>query len=78
MLFIFVGPSCSGKSSTADALRRKITVRTYAGNENEAWHVFENELRKAASAPIANSIVYVITEKNKLPGLQLIKGARFV
>jgi len=85
MLFIFMGPSCTGKSSAANELKKLADVQIYTGkdylrmakNEQEAWKVFSEELKKAANnidlkAP---SIVYIISEKNDVSKIEAIENA---
>jgi gluconate kinase len=86
MLFIFMGPSCSGKSSAAKVLKEKIKASVYTGkdylrfakNKDEAYEVFMDELHKAAVSPVESSIVYVITEKQTLQKLRHIQGTCLV
>lgn len=70
MLYVFMGPSCSGKSSTAKELKKLTDVQIYAGkdylrmakNESSAWGIFEEKLKEASSNKDLNSqsIVYII------------------
>ncbi|WP_283591245.1 hypothetical protein [Clostridium butanoliproducens] len=82
MLFIFMGASCTGKSSAADDLKELIDVQIYTGkdylrmakNEDEAWKIFSKKLREASSNKdlSCQSIIYVVSEKSILPKLQSI------
>ncbi|HAG44159.1 MAG TPA: hypothetical protein DCL31_13600 [Clostridium sp.] len=82
MVFIFMGASCTGKSSAADELKELMNVQIYTGkdylrmakNEDEAWKIFSEKLREASSNRDLSyqSIIYVISEKNILPKLQFI------
>ncbi|GAA0122324.1 MAG: hypothetical protein KID00_02455 [Clostridium argentinense] len=82
MLFIFMGASCTGKSSAADDLKELIDVQIYTGkdylrmakNEDEAWKIFSKKLNKASSNKdlSCQSIIYVVSEKSILPKLQSI------
>mgnify|MGYP000279795157 FL=1 len=85
MLFIFMGPSCTGKSSAANELKKLADVQIYTGkdylrmakNEQEAWKVFSEELKKAANNKNlkAPSIVYIISEKNDVSKIEAIENA---
>lgn len=82
MLFIFMGASCTGKSSAADDLKELMDVQIYTGkdylrmakNEDEAWKIFSKKLREASSNKdlSCQSIIYVVSEKSILPKLQSI------
>lgn len=82
MLFIFMGASCTGKSSSADELKELIDVQVYTGkdylrmakNEAEAWKIFSEKLMEASNNKdlSCQSIIYVVSEKNILPKLQSI------
>jgi adenylate kinase family enzyme len=82
MLYVFMGPSCSGKSSTAKELKKLIDVQIYTGkdylrmakNESSAWGIFEEKLKEASSNKDLNSqsIVYIISEKKEISKLKLI------
>jgi len=85
MLYIFMGPSCSGKSSTASELKKITDVQIYSGkdylrmdkNENKAWKLFEEKLKEACNNKDLNSksIIYVITEKKDILKLKFIDEA---
>lgn len=83
MLFIFIGQSCTGKSTVADKLKEYIDVEVYTGkdylriaqNENEAWSLFHEMLSKAALDLNGENIVYLITEIEQLKKLNNIDGA---
>lgn len=76
MLFIFMGPSCTGKSTVAEELSKLTPSEIFSGkdylrlakNENEAWKVFNENLSKASEdKDISNkSIIYIISEKESL------------
>ena len=82
MLYVFMGPSCSGKSSTAKELKKLTDVQIYTGkdylrmakNESRAWEIFEEKLKEASSNKDLNSqsIVYIISEKKDISKLKLI------
>jgi len=68
-----MGPSCSGKSSTAEELKKLTDAQIYSGkdylrmdkNENNAWKLFEERLKEGCNNKDLNSksIIYVISEK---------------
>ena len=72
MLLLFFGPSCSGKSSTADLIAQQIGADIWTGkdylrlakNEPESWDAFFELLRKAANDNHCNekSIIYILTD----------------
>jgi cytidylate kinase len=74
MLFIFMGPSCSGKSTLADLLKKEKGMQIYTGkdylslakNESDAWKIFMEKLSEASNSKelSGDSAVFVITEKN--------------
>ncbi|MCB2155316.1 hypothetical protein KQI84_10545 [bacterium] len=71
MLLIFFGPSCSGKSTAADAIAERCQAEISTGkdylrlakNETEAWRAFVEKLCAAADSPAAkgSNIIYVVT-----------------
>ena len=85
MLYIFMGPSCSGKSSAAEELKKLNNVQIYAGkdylrmakNEQEAWKIFSEKLNEASNNKDMNSqsIIYIISEKNDISKLQSFDNA---
>ncbi|MGH4125161.1 MAG: hypothetical protein ACREV6_19770 [Clostridium sp.] len=85
MLYIFMGPSCSGKSSAAEELKKLINVQIYTGkdylrivkNEYEAWEIFNEKLKEASNNKDLNSqsIVYIISEKNDVSKIQSLENA---
>lgn len=84
MLFIFMGQSCTGKSTAAKALQALTNAEVYTGkdylrmgsSENMAWKNFSGCLASAAaSADTSKSIIYVITETENLHRLAAIDGA---
>lgn len=90
MLLLFIGPSCSGKSSTADEIRKATGASVFAGrdylrlakSETEARATFKIRLVEAAghSQLSEDSIIYVIGDARIAAELQLqnIAGARWV
>jgi cytidylate kinase len=70
MVFLFFGPSCSGKSTVAEAIaeRHDITIWTgkdylkLAKNSQLAWNEFVKLLQKASDAErLSDSIIYIVT-----------------
>lgn len=88
MLFIFMGQSCTGKSTAADKLKEQMNVEIYSGkdylrmakNENEAWKLFYNILEKAATNKDKSKefVIYVITEIELLNKVKEIDGAYMI
>lgn len=88
MLFVFMGPSCTGKSSVAEEIKKDMDIEVYAGkdylrmakNENDAWKIFIEKLADASEnkEAAAKSIIYLVTEKDILSKIQFIKNAIFV
>lgn len=85
MLYIFMGQSCTGKSTSAEKLKEQINVEIYSGkdylrmakNKTEAWNLFYDKLEKAAATKdkFQQSIIYIITEKEQLNKLSKIERA---
>ena len=85
MIYIFMGPSCSGKSSAAKELKKFINLQLYTGkdylrmskNEDNAWKIFYKKLQDASNDININSqsIVYIISDKEYLQKLNLINNA---
>ncbi len=84
MLFIFMGPSCSGKSTLADYLKSEKGLQVYTGkdylslakNEAEAWKIFMEKLTKADDPELSGeSIIYIITEKSIISRLPSFSNA---
>lgn len=86
MLFLFIGPSCSGKSSVAGELSTMIHSEIFSGkdylrlakNETDAWKMFQTRLLKATESNHKNSLIYVVSDKNILLKLDSIGGANRV
>ena len=89
MLYVFMGQSCTGKSTVADQMKLQYGAEVFSGkdylrmakNENEAWNTFYKLLENAAidKSP-ENILIYVITEKehlNKLSSLEGVKKVKF-
>ncbi|MDD4297986.1 MAG: hypothetical protein PHC69_13690 [Ruminiclostridium sp.] len=85
MLYVFMGPSCSGKSSVARELKSLINIQIYTGkdylrmakNEQDAWKVFNEELKKASNNKELNSqsIVYITSEKKDVSKIECLDNA---
>lgn len=88
MLFIFMGQSCTGKSTAADKLKEQMNAEIYSGkdylrmakNENEAWKLFNDKLEKAAKNKDKSkeSIIYVITEIDLLHKVKIIEDVNLI
>ncbi|MDW7661744.1 MAG: hypothetical protein SCL54_10040 [Bacillota bacterium] len=87
MLYLFMGQSCTGKSTLADQMKAKFGAEVYSGkdymrmakNENEAWKIFCKMLENAAVATDPeNILIYVITEKEHLDKLTSLHGIKKV
>lgn len=83
MLFIFMGQSCTGKSTAAEKMKELVNVEVFSGrdflrmakNENEAWKLFYEKLTKAAlNRKPEESVVYIITEIEHLKKIKSING----
>ncbi|NLJ40759.1 MAG: hypothetical protein GX352_04005 [Clostridiales bacterium] len=85
MLYIFMGQSCTGKSTMANKVKEIIGAKIYAGKdylrmakgEKEAWELFYRKLTDAASNrdSLEKSIIYLIAEKEQLDRIINIKGS---
>lgn len=85
MLFIFMGQSCTWKSTVADKLKELMDVEVFAGkdylrlakNENEAWKLFYEKLSNAAlnKKSCKEKVIYIITQKEQLDRLSTIDGS---
>lgn len=88
MLLVLMGPSCTGKSTVADYLKKNSGVEVYTGkdylrlakNENEAWKKFSEKLLEATiGKDISNeSVIYIITEKNMVSRIQGFNNTTFI
>jgi gluconate kinase len=84
MLYIFMGQSCTGKSTVADKLKELMEIEVFAGkdylrmakNENDAWDLFYEKLSKAALDTDGShpAIVYLVTEEDQLNKIKPLKG----
>lgn len=88
MLYIFMGQSCTGKSTVADKLKELTNVEIFSGkdylrmakNENEAWRLFYEKLSNAAlnKESSKETVIYIITEKEQLNRISTIEGSHKV
>ncbi|WP_066505067.1 hypothetical protein [Abyssisolibacter fermentans] len=83
MLLIFMGESCTGKSTIASKLKELKKLEIFSGkdylrfakNEASAWEVFSEKLMKASlETDVTKSIIYVVTEKDELSKLDGINS----
>lgn len=85
MLYIFMGPSCTGKSTAVKRIKEVVDAQVYTGkdylrmakNENEAWQLFYDKLLVASLTedPAKDAIIYLITEKDELMRIADIENA---
>ena len=81
MLIAIIGENCSGKTTLANALGRRINAEIITGkdylrmakSESEATLRFKEKLKAAVSG---NSVIYVITEKEQISFLP--EGAKII
>lgn len=88
MLLIFMGASCTGKSSAAERIRSERNLSVYSGkdylrlskNEVEARKKFNEMLHEAScsSGWADNSLIYIVTDRNDAEKLNLAEHAVFV
>ena len=87
MLYIFMGPGCSGKSTAADRIRERTGAEVFSGkdyfrlakNEKEAWRLFHDRLIHAASKNSSEeTVLYLVTESAQLERVLDIKDTRKV
>ena len=84
MLYIFMGQSCTGKSTVANKIKELIGAEVFTGkdylrmakDENEAWRLFYEKLSDAASNEDLSeeTIIYLITERAQLDRIIDIEG----
>lgn len=84
MLYIFMGQSCTGKSTVANKVKELTSVKIFTGkdylrmakDENEAWKLFYEKLSKVAANKESSkeTIIYLITEKTQLDRIIDIEG----
>lgn len=85
MLFIFMGSSCTGKSTVAEELSKLTPSEVFTGkdylrlakNDKEAWRIFDENMTKASvDKDVSNkSIIYVISEKDVLSKINSLNSA---
>jgi len=81
MLYLFAGPSCTGKSAAAEKMKDFIDVKIYTGrdylrlsnNENEALKLFNDDLNEAVEKENYN-IIYVSTDINIVKSLKALSS----
>lgn len=88
MLLIFMGPSCTGKSTLSEIFKKYENLEVYSGkdylrfskNENEAWKKFNEKLYEVSNNKglSSKSIIYIITDKDIIKRLQSFDKAIFV
>lgn len=88
MLYVFAGPSCTGKSAVADLMKTKYGVQTFAGkdfmrlakNPDEAWKLFYEVLSEASGKTSLSeaSVVYMVTELDQLDKVKGLNDARII
>lgn len=88
MLYVFAGPSCTGKSAVADLMKTKYGVQAFAGkdfmrmakNPDEAWKLFYEVLSEASSKESLSeaSVVYMVTELDQLEKVKSLTGAHVI
>lgn len=85
MLLIFMGASCTGKSTAADSIGREKNLSIYTGkdylrlskNEIEASKKFNAMLHEASSSSgwSDKSLIYIVTDRNDAEKLTLSEHA---
>ena len=85
MLYIFMGQSCTGKSTIANKMKELTGAEIFTGkdylrmakDENQAWELFHEMLLNAASKGESSreTIIYIITEKAQLDRIIDIKDS---
>jgi len=85
MLYIFMGQSCTGKSTVADKVKEITNAEIFTGkdylrlakSESEACKLFYEKLSNVAENKdsVSEIIIYLITEKSQLDRIMDIKGA---
>ncbi len=88
MLYIFMGQSCTGKSTAAEKLKKQTGAEIFSGkdylrmakNEDEAWRLFFDKLSEAASGSnvSGDSVIYLVAEISQLDRIIDLQGARKV
>lgn len=85
MLYIFMGQSCTGKSTVVNKIKEFMDIEVFSGkdylrmakNENEAWLLFYEKLSSAAlnKDSSKSTIIYLITEKEQLDRISAIEDS---
>lgn len=88
MLYVFAGPSCTGKSAVADLMKAKYGVQTFAGkdymrmakNPEQAWQCFYEKMSEASEQETLTeaSLVFMVTEIDQLEKVKALKQARII
>jgi len=88
MLYIFMGQSCTGKSTAAERLKERTGAEIFSGkdylrmakNEVEAWQLFFDKLSKAASSSNSSgdTVIYLVAEITQLDRIITLNSARKV
>lgn len=83
MLYIFMGQSCTGKSTVVNKIKELIDVEVYGGkdylrmakNESAAWELFYEKLSNAARNKDSSTetIIYLVTEKEQFDKISAIE-----
>ncbi len=71
MLYVFMGPSCTGKSTAAEIVRKRIGAKIYSGKdylrlakaEGDAWRIFYEKMEESSKKESGESLIFVCTEK---------------
>lgn len=71
MLFVFMGPSCSGKSTAGEIVGKRTGAKIYSGKdylrlskaEGDAWRIFHEKMEEASKPDGEESLIFVRTEK---------------
>ena len=71
MLYVFMGPSCTGKSTAAEIVRKRIGAEIYSGKdylrlakaEGDAWRIFHEKMEESSKKESGESLIFVCTEK---------------
>lgn len=86
MVFIFMGPSCTGKSTAAEIVGRKMDALIISGkdylrfakSQAEAWKIFEGKMKQASKADTEETMIFVCTEKELYQRFTLQSGMHTV
>jgi len=85
MLYLFMGPSCTGKTYIADQIVDQKSIEVVTGkdyqrlakNENIAWKLFMKQMKEAQEST-DKDMIYVLTEIDKLSELETLNQAQKV